>query len=668
MPRRSRPPADQSRAASARRGRRGLAVLGAIAVCGPLAATAGAATAQNAFSAVDDPSSTSATANQDSGDATITTGTTRSTATGYGGAVSTVDADATAVALKVLREGGNAADAAIAAAAALGVTEPYSAGIGGGGFLMYYDAKKQKVSSIDGRETAPKTFTSSSFQNADGTALDFDTVVNSGLSVGVPGTPALWEKAADKFGTWNLDQLLAPAQDLAENGFVVDQTFHDQTEDNAERFAKFPATAAVYLPDGQVPAVGSTFTNPDLAKAYQLLRTEGAQALYQGELGQAVLDAVADPQTSDGSQVYGSELTSNDLASYVARMRAPITSTYEDLTVYGMSTPSSGGIAVAEALNLLEAYPGKSLNKLSDVQYLHRLAEASATAFADRNRYVGDFGGTPIDELISQGYADERACQLFDADSAAARPIPFGRPDGIYGDCTMPSVSQDSAADDHGTTHVTVADQWGNVASYTLTIEQTGGSAITVPGYGFLLNNELTDFDFVPLTAGVPDPNMPGSGKRPRSSMAPTIVLKKGEPYLALGSPGGATIITTVLQVLTEKVDRGLSLSEAIDAPRLSSRNGSTDNAEPAIIDGALGSALTAMGHSLTESSQIGAATAIEFLADDRLLAAAESTRRGGGTAGVVSTEPTGKSTKDKKTSNAEATKSGATGKQSARK
>jgi gamma-glutamyltranspeptidase/glutathione hydrolase len=663
--------------AGARRGRaRGLAVLGAIAVCAPLAATAGSATAQTTPTTSSTPSadataSPSPTVTAEGTVTGITTasnpvsGTTApgssavtpsSTATpsaptvpeppkkaqaiGYGGAVSTVDPYATQVGLEVLRKGGNAADAAVATAAALGVTEPYSSGIGGGGFLVYYDAKKHRTSTIDGRETAPKAFAPNTFQKDDGTALDFTTVVNSGLSVGVPGTPALWNTAATKFGTWNLNQLLAPAQRLAEQGFVVDKTFNEQTAANAARFAKFPATAALFLPGGQAPAVGSVFTNPDLAKSYGILRAQGVKALYSGELGRALVKIARNPQTSDGSTVYKGLISQHDLAAYTAPVKKPTVSTYEGLTVNGMPTPSSGGIAVSEALNLLEAYPGKPLNKLSDVQYLHRLAEASATAFADRNRWVGDFTGTPTTQLLSQKFADERACQLFDPEKAAQRPIPFGRPDGMYGDCSLPFVTQEAPKDDHGTTHITVADKWGNVATYTLTIEQTGGSGITVPGYGFLLNNELTDFDFVPLTNGVPDPNMPGSLKRPRSSMSPTIILKHGKPYLALGSPGGATIITTVLQVATGDLDRGLSLVDAIAAPRLSSRNGATEDAEPGITDTALGTGLTALGHKLKATPEIGAATGIQFLSGNRLVAAAEPTRRGGGAAGVVSTKP----------------------------
>jgi gamma-glutamyltranspeptidase/glutathione hydrolase len=560
--------------------------------------------------------------------------------TGGGGAVSSVDRDASQVGIDVLTRGGNAADAAVATAAALGVTEPYSAGIGGGGFLVYYDAKSRKVTTIDGRETAPRTFTSTTFTNPDGTPMNFATVVSSGLSVGVPGTPALWEKAVQNFGTRRLSELLKPAERLAAKGFVVDQTFHDQTASNAARFARFPATAQVYLPGGQPPAVGSTFRNPDMARAYRELRTHGVESLYTGRLGAAVVAEAQAPHTVPGVSVMGGQLTQADLAAYRALTKAPIHSGYRGYDVYGMPVPSSGGIAVAEILNLIEAYEAKtgtSLKSLDNAHYLHWFSEASATAFADRNRYVGDVPGVPVDQLTSDAFAAERAC-LFDPTVAQKRPIPFGIPDGGYTSCAASGARQGQPNPGQSTTHLVTADKWGNVASYTLTIEQTGGSGITVPGYGFLLNNELTDFDFTPLTPGVEDPNLPGPAKRPRSPMSPTIVLKDGRPALAVGSPGGATIITSVTQTMLGYLDRGLPLVDAIAAPRLSSRNGN-EGAEPALANSPDGAVLKAMGHNLVSPGtppEIGAVTAIRPFGAGLFEAAAETVRRGGGSAMVV--------------------------------
>ena len=298
--------------------------------------------------------------------------------------------------------------------------------------------------------------------------------------------------------------------------------------------------------------------------------------------------------------------------------------------------PSSGGIAVAEILNLLEAYDrrtGNSLKDVPDTQYLHRFSEASATAFADRNRYVGDVPGVPVKALTSQRFAQERAC-IFNWDKALPRPIAPGSPDGDYSRCSAAGPKLPQPHEGMSTTNLEVADKWGNVASYTLTIEQTGGLGITVPGYGFLLNNELTDFNFTPAVPGVPDPNLPGPGKRPRSSMSPTIILQNGKPWLALGSPGGSTIITSVAQTITEYVDRDLALVDAIAAPRLSSRNG-TELIEPALLNSRVGSKLAALGHVLSSTDEIGSVTAIR-IHKNYLEAAAETTRRGGGSAMVV--------------------------------
>ena len=556
---------------------------------------------------------------------------------GGGGAVASVDAVASQVGIDVLKAGGNAADAAVATAAALGVTEPYSTGIGGGGFFLFYDAASGQVKTIDGREAAPATFDANVFREPDGTPMAFTKAVNSGLSVGVPGTPATWAKAANSFGTMSFGDLMKPAEDIAKRGFVVDQTFHDQTAANAARFSMFPETARVFLRDGEAPAVGSVFRNPDMAAAYRELRTHGTASLYAGRLGQAVVDEAQSPHTGPGVSVPKGQITMGDLADYSAIRRTPIHSQYRGLDVYGMPVPSSGGIAVAEILNLLEAFDtrtGTPLSAVSNADYLHRFSEASALAFADRNRYVGDVPGVPVDELVSQAFADERAC-LFSPTTALTRPVPFGTPDGSYEACGPAATTAGLPNDGQSTSHLVVTDRWGNAVSYTLTIEQTGGSGITVPGWGFLLNNELTDFNFAPLQAGVPDPNLPGPGKRPRSSMSPTIVLDHGHLRLVLGSPGGATIITTVTQVLTEYLDRGMSVLDAIAAARLSSRNG-TEQAEPALYSSTDAASLTLMGHYMTSTPEIGAATAIRVHGPDDFEANAEPVRRGGGSAMVV--------------------------------
>lgn len=252
---------------------------------------------------------------------------------GGGGAVSSVDPIASQVGIDVLEKGGNAADAAVAMAGAVGVVEPYSSGIGGGGFFVHYDAKSGKVETIDGRETAPATYDEESFLDEDGEPMDFDTVVNSGLSVGAPGTPATWEMAAERYGTKSLNQLLKPSEDIAKRGFVVDQAFHDATVDNAERFAQFPDTAKIYLPNGEPIKVGAILRNPDLAKAYKQIRKQGSAAMQQGKLGKAVVKTARNPRTAPGVSVPRGELTRSDVRKYEPLVKEPVHSEHRGLDV-----------------------------------------------------------------------------------------------------------------------------------------------------------------------------------------------------------------------------------------------------------------------------------------------------------------------------------------------
>ena len=564
------------------------------------------------------------------------------TATGTGGAVTSVDPYATRVGLQVLERGGNAVDAAVATAAALGVTEPYSAGVGGGGYFVVYDAKSGKVRTIDGRETAPAAMRKDAFIDPKtGEPYEFTPdLVTSGVSVGVPGTPATWQQALRRWGTWSLGETLAPATKLARRGFTVDRTFRDQTADNEERFAAFTSTKKLFLKGGKLPKVGSRFRNPELADTYDLLADGGTRAFYRGALADQIARTVRKPPTTKRTKlpVPVGSMTARDLARYeTVRARATKVA-YRGHDVYGMPPSSSGGSTVGEALNILE---GTDLGALSVTDALHRYLEASALAFADRAEYVGDpaYTKVPVKDLLSQRYGDERACAI-DPAKAAAKPVAAGTVSSYDGACG-PAPAAGKVAEDTenvSTTNLTVVDRWGNVVEYTLTIEQTGGSGIVVPGRGFLLNNELTDFS-TEYEKG--DPNRIQPGKRPRSSMSPTIVLKDGEPVLALGSPGGSTIITTVLQMLVNRLDLGMSLPEAIAAPRAAQRNTATVTAEPSFID-AYGAGLTALGHSLvpagdafTSEAEIGAATAVG-INGRRLTAVAEPDRRGGGAAGVV--------------------------------
>ncbi|MFI8100295.1 gamma-glutamyltransferase [Streptomyces sp. NPDC086023] len=555
-------------------------------------------------------------------------------AAGYGGAVASVDADASAAGIAVLRSGGNAVDAAVATAAALGVTEPYSAGIGGGGYFVYYDARQRRVHTIDGRETAPQTADEHLFQE-NGTPIPFAEGQTSGLGVGVPGTPATWKSALDAWGTRSLGRLLAPAEKLARDGFTVDATFRAQTEANKARFKDFPATAELFLPGGDSPVVGTVFKNPDLADTYAELARKGTGALYRGPIADDIVEAVRRPPVDPAAtrKVRAGDMTAGDLRAYRTKAQTPTRVGYRGLDVYSMAPSSSGGTTVGEALNILER---SDVGELSEAQYLHRFIEASRISFADRGRWVGDpsFEDVPTRGLLSQRFADSRGCLIKD-DAVLTSPLAPGDPDDPA-DCGTSGQAAPTTYEGENTTHLTVADRWGNVVSYTLTIESTGGSAITVPGRGFLLNNELTDFSFAPASPSVHDPNLPGPGKRPRSSMSPTIVLDDGRPVLAVGSPGGATIITTVLQTLIGHLDRGLPLVDAIAAPRASQRNQTTTELEPGLWNSPLRAELQALGHGFRQNPEIGAATGVQRLPDGRWLAAAETTRRGGGSAMVV--------------------------------
>jgi gamma-glutamyltranspeptidase/glutathione hydrolase len=557
-------------------------------------------------------------------------------AKGYGGAVSTVDLDATKAGIEVLRKGGNAVDAAVAAAAVLGVTEPFSAGIGGGGFFVYYNARTGRVSTIDGRETAPRSATDKLFVDpATGQPLAFSDARGSGLSVGTPGTPLTWKRALDKWGTWSLRRTLQPAIEVADDGFVVDPTFVSQINENKTLFNEFTPTRELYLPGGAPPAAGSVFKNPDMADTYRLIANRGVRTIYGGQLGEEIVETVQNPPVAPETtrNVRPGDLRLRDLANYRAPLREPTRVKYHGLDIYSMGPPSSGGSTVGEMLNILEISDSPD-----EIALLHHYIEAGALAFADRNRYVGDadFVDVPLRELLSQDFADERAC-LIDPAKALAKPLAPGVPDGSYAGCGEQAATETGKQNDgQSTTHLTTSDRWGNVVSYTLTIEATGGSGIVVPGRGFLLNNELTDFNFVPTQGTAFDPNLPGPSKRPRSSMSPTIVLKNGKPFVALGSPGGATIIGTVSQTLVNRLDLDMSLLEAVAAPRVSSRNAVTQ-AEPAFI-AAYGEALgvNGKGHVLSSVAEIGAATAIEFGRHGFVTAVAEPTRRGGGSAMVA--------------------------------
>jgi gamma-glutamyltranspeptidase / glutathione hydrolase len=555
------------------------------------------------------------------------------TAVGRDGGAATVDALGTQAAIDTLRRGGNAVDAAVAAAGVLGVVEPFSCGIGGGGFMVIR-TRGGEVTTIDSRELSPRAMRPESFME-NGAPLAFNDARFSGLSAGVPGTVAGWDQALDRYGTRDLDDVLGPGIEVAENGFVVDGTFVSQTGPNIDWFDDIPSTAALYLdPDGTARDVGSVLRNPDLARTYRLIAHRGPDGFYEGPVAEAMADAAQDPPVApDANHAWRPGLmTEDDVDDYEAPEREPARIRYRGLDVWGMGPPSSGGSTVGEALNILEGYRLRASDRTGA---FHLLLESSRFAFADRNAYLADpaFFDVPLDGLLSDSFAAERRA-LIDEHRAAISPVQPGDPYDNQDDRGKHRRGSATVSHPHqSTTHLVVSDRKGTVVSYTFTIESTGGNGIVVPGWGFLLNNELTDFNFDSTT----HPNRADGRKRPRSSMAPTIVTRHGKPFLAVGSPGGSTIIGTVAQVLFDRIDMGRSLPEAIAAPRAVQRNTPASTAEQAFIDSREGQRLASRyGHAFTPTGEIGAVTGLEFMQRDRVLAAAEPVRRGGGSAAVV--------------------------------
>lgn len=552
-------------------------------------------------------------------------------ATGSGGAVATISAQASQAALAILDQGGNAIDAAVAAAATLGVTDPFSCGIGGGGFMVIYLAKDQQAITIDHRETAPGNTTARLFQQ-DGKPVDFETAVASGAAVGVPGTVRGWHEALERYGSMRFAQVLAPAIEVAEGGFKVNANFSHLAAQNEQKFRQFVPTSELYLHDGKALAPGVLLRNPGMARAYREIAAGGVKAFYEGPIARAIVDSVNRPPVAKGVTVRAGSMRLADLANYEARIRPALRSSYRGYALYGMPLPSSGGATVAHALNILEGF---NLKAMPRAQAEHLYIEASRLAFADRDAYLADpeFVDAPLAGLLSKDFAARRRA-LIDPQRAAPAAVAAGDPYAFQHDPSVPlrppvRAAVKVAPENMHTTHLTVSDKHGNVVAYTFTIESWGGSGIVVPGYGFLLNNEMTDFDF----AG-PHPNVPEAGKRPRSSMAPTIALRDGKPAFSIGSPGGSTIITTVLQTIVNYVDFGMPMDQALDAPRISQRNARETSVEPGFAGSAQARALAAFGQRWeTPAEEIGAANALVFNPDGTVTAVSEGKRHGVGTA-----------------------------------
>ena len=454
---------------------------------------------------------------------------------------------------KILAAGGNAVDAAAAMQMALNVVEPQMSGIGGGGFMMIYRKQQGDVKIIDSRELAPMEATPDLFLGEDGKPVPFPQRHTNGKAVGVPGTLLGVETALENYGTLPLSKVIEPAIEYAEQGVKVNWALAGYIRDNVSKLQQAGTAAKVFAPNGKALQEGDLLVQPDLAKSLKLIQQQGSDALYEGELGQALVAEV---------QKQGGVMTLDDLKNYEVAEREPVRGTYRGYDLISMSPPSSGGLTLIQILKLLEGYDLKKMG-LNSADYLHRFIEASHLAYADRAQYMADeaFHPVPKTGLLDSTYVNERRTQINPNYTSPAKAGDPWKYDPTAADKKKNAHEENPIGQ---TTHFSVIDKWGNMVAYTTTIEQVFGSGIMVPGYGFMLNNEMTDFDAVP--GGV---NQVEPGKRPLSSMSPTMVVKDGKPFMALGSPGGPTIISSVAQTLINVIDFGLPLQEAIYAPRV---------------------------------------------------------------------------------------------------
>jgi gamma-glutamyltranspeptidase/glutathione hydrolase len=463
---------------------------------------------------------------------------------------------------RVLKEGGTAADAMVAVQAVLGLVEPQSSGMGGGAFLVWFDATSGELTTLDGRETAPMAATPRLFQNAGGERLKFWDAVVGGRSVGVPGTPALMEAAHKKWGQNAWSGLFAEAIQLAESGFAVSQRLAALVAGDTERLAQFSDTAAYFFRDGKPLVEGSRLTNEEYAEVMRRMANEGAEVIYSGDIAQSIVDTVRGAEGNPGV------ISLTDLDIYKVKERPAVCAPFRGYQVCGMGPPSSGALTVGQILGLLDQFP---VGSKDNPQTLRLMGDASRLAFADRGRYMADsdFVPMPTKGLVSDDYLSDRA-KLLTGPKALTEVLP-GNPEYSHASLWADDVSLELPS----TSHISIVDSYGNALSMTTTIENGFGSRLMTNG--FLLNNELTDFSFSSHRDGVPIANRVEPGKRPRSSMSPTIVLKDGLPNLVIGSPGGSRIIGYVAQAIVAHIDWGMDVQAAVSMPHAVNRFGTFD-------------------------------------------------------------------------------------------
>jgi len=466
------------------------------------------------------------------------------------GVVTSADPRASAAGQQILHQGGSATDAAMAMMLALTVVEPQSSGIGGGGFLVHHDGKTGKMDTIDGREKAPAAATPQRFLGADGKPVPFSQAFQGGRSVGVPGNIRLMALAHQKWGKLPWKALFAPAIKLAEDGYLVSKPLSDRVAGMAQIWGRFPEVAKQYTVDGKAPAVGSTMKNPALAAILRRIADEGPEAFYAGENARAIIAATT------GTTVSASDMTLADLAAYQAKERPPVCGFYRTYKICGMGPPSSGAVTVLQILGMLQRFDLKKMGVNSPVAW-HLIGEAMELAYADREKYLGDtdFVQVPVKGLIDPAYLAQRSKLI--SPTTTLPVYEAGTPPGAQ---ARTSVVQNEV---HGTTHFIAVDRNGDIVGMTSTVEGPFGSQLMANG--FILNNELTDFSLSPEKNGAPVANRVQGGKRPLSSMAPTIVYDaKGKPVFTVGAAGGKTIIMQVAKAIIAHLDWGMSAQESI--------------------------------------------------------------------------------------------------------
>ena len=487
---------------------------------------------------------------------------------------------ATEAGYEVLKRGGSAIDAMIAMQTTLGLTEPQSSGLGGGAFLVYWDNKAKKLTTFDARETAPKAATPALFLDENGKPMGFMNAVVGGRSVGVPGIPKLLEDVHKRYGKLPWASLFDKPIALAEQGFTVSPRMAKSIEQNLEPLKRYPQTAAYFLPDGKPLAAGTVLKNPEFARSVRLLAEKGSAPFYQGAQAQNIVRAVTGAVDNPG------KISMADLKNYRVIEREPVCAPYREYEVCGMGAPSSGAIALGEILGVLQNQDMKALGA-ENIHSWRWIGDASRVAFADRDYYVGDpaFVNVPTETLIGQPYLKTRAGAIRGTDKALPK-VEAGR----FG-----ALAAGKAVELPSTSHLVIVDKEGNVVSMTTSIENAFGSTLMANGY--LLNNELTDFAFNPAGEdGKTVANSVAGGKRPRSSMAPTIVMKNGVPYMAVGSPGGSRIIGFVAKTLVAHIDWGMDIQTAISLPNMLNR-GSTYEIEEKTAAAAKAPALEQLGY-----------------------------------------------------------------------